>query len=303
MFDFLKYFPVEAEWRLKDEYCVPRGPTFSYARWITIPIGGSRLRLKVPRHRPFRSTSEQKRLLPGTDVIEGRELASYSVGVMANDDWRYSVPLARRWAFWGPWMTGCKGELTMSVSVLARHTDSKSPPISFFQPKAFEMVLVEYLNDRYGHEHWDVNTSIPRHHGPVDWQRHRNLPVFSASCKVYHQGPDPDITNNLSFPDHLFFFPITDEHFVEICFVQHLYSRDKEDNIAFDATPLQTLQDEIFNSISLELSSQAQASYDKVKSQCRNMQLSKEFAPLQWPTGIDRQQSMEAEKVALAKGV
>lgn len=57
----------------------------------------------------------------------------------------------------------------------------------------------------------------------------------------------------------------------------------KNQSIAFDTSPIQALQDAISNSISLELSPEAQASYNKIKSEVGNMQFTKEFAPLQWP--------------------
>lgn len=281
MFDFIKY--PHLEWRKRHEYCVPKGPSFRWAPWVTIPIAGSRLRLKAPRHSPRRSGVEQWRLLPGRDLLDDPRLNHMATGYMANDHWGNAPALSRRFAFWGPWMSGCKAQMTMSVCAWGRQKGHEFADISFFHPKAFEMVLVQYLNDRYGHKHWNVHTHIPRWHGPADWQRHNHLPVFAGSCKIYSQGPDPDITNNLSFPEHLFFFPITDQHFVEITFVQHLYSRDKNGDIAFDTAPIQALQDAIVNSISLELSPAAQASYDRIKKEVRNMQLPKEFAPLKWP--------------------
>lgn len=283
MFDYLKYLPIEMEWCQRDDYCIPRGPNFRWAPWVTIPIAGSRLRLKAPRHSPLRSV-EQWRLLPGQDLLDDPRLNHMATGVMANDYWGNAPALSRRFAFWGPWLSGCKAELTMSVGVWGRHEGHEFADLSFFHPKAFEMVLVQYLNDYYGHKNWETYLShVPRWHGPADWQRHNHLPVFAASCKIYSQGPDPDITNNLSFPEHLFLFPITDQHFVQIKLVQHLYSRDKNGDIAFDTAPIQALQDAIVNSISLELSPEAQASYDRIKKEVRNMQLPKEFAPLKWP--------------------
>lgn len=278
MFNCIKY--PHLEWRKRHEYCVPKGPSFRWAPRITIPIAGSRLRLKAPRHSPRRS-GEQWRLLPGRDLLDDPRLNHMATGVMANDYWGNAPALSRRFAFWGPWMSGCKAELTMSVGVWGRHEGHEFADLSFFHPKAFEMVLVQYLNDYYGHKNWETYLShVPRWHGPVDWQRHNHLPVFAASCKIYRRGED---LSRMTLPDHLFFFPITDQHFVQIRFVQDLYSRDKSGDIAFDTAPIQALQDAIVNSISLELSPAAQASYDKIKKEVRNMQLPKEFAPLKWP--------------------
>jgi len=290
MFDFIKYLPTEFEWRFNDNYCVPRGPSFARARRITLHIAGNQLGVKAPRHSPRRSTVEQVRVLPGHDLLEDRKLSHFSSASMPNDHWGYAVPLVRRWGFWGPWMSGCKAELAMSITVIGRQPEHAFRDISFFHPRAFEMVLVQYLNDSYGHRRWGdegPDALIPRRHGPADWQRHNHLPVFSASCKIYNQGPDPDITNNLSYPDHLFLFPIADQYFVQVTFVQHLYSLDERGKLAFDPSPVQALQDAIFNSISLELSPESQASYNKVKAEVGDMQLTPTFAPLKWPVGTE----------------
>ncbi len=181
-------------------------------------------------------------------------------------------------------MTGCKGELSLSVSVVGRFDEFSFENISFFNPKAFETVLVRYLNDRYGHKNWEDDMAhVPRYHGPADWHGHSHLPVPSASFKVYRRGEG---LGDLALPDQLFVFPVTDKHFVEVCFVQEYYSCDETGNVAFDISPMQELQDNIFNSITLELGSKAQARVDAIKKEVGNMQLSKEFAPLKWPINI-----------------
>ena len=192
-------------------------------------------------------------------------------------------------------MSGCKGVLSLSVSVIGRRGTHEFSELSLLHPKAFEMVLVHYLNDRYGHENWgNEDSHIARYYGPVDWQCHNHLPVPSASFKIYNQGED---TSDLAFPDHLFVFPVSDQHFVEVCFVQEYLSRDEKGNIAFDTSPLQELQDNVFNSITLELGPETQARVDAVKKEVGNMQLSKEFAPLKWPTNIYPPESSEAPEM------
>jgi hypothetical protein len=282
MRNYFKYPPLE--WRKRKEYCVPQGPSFARAPWTTLHLAGNRLRFKAPRHSPKFSSVEQTRVLPGHDILENTKLSHYGSTNMPNDHWGYATPLSRTWAFWGPWMTGCKAELRMAVTVLGRQSEHAFD-FSFFHPRAFEMVLVQYLNDSYGHEHRGGNKShIPRFHGPVDWQRHSHLPTFSASCKVYKRTEDLSV---LLQPDHLFFFPITDRHFVQVTFVQHLYSLDERGKLTFDPTPVQALRDAIFNSISLELSPASQASYNKVKAEVGDMQLTPTFAPLKWPVGLE----------------
>ncbi|AMX03396.1 hypothetical protein A3224_13120 [Microbulbifer thermotolerans] len=202
---------------------------------------------------------------------------------MANDYWGAIGLFSRKWAFYGPWMTGCKGELSLSIAVIGRFEEHAFPNISFFNPKAFEMVLMHYLNDRYGHRNWGEDSShIPRYSGPIDWQRHHHLPVPSASFKISRSADPTQLVN----PDCLFIFPITKKHFIEVFFKQDIYSFDKDHKPTFDISPIQELQKNIFNSISLELGPETQAAYDKVKAEVEDMQLSEEFAPLKWPTNV-----------------
>lgn len=302
MRNYLKYPPLQ--WRKRKEYCVPQGPSFTWASSTTLHIAGNMLHLKAPRHSPHFSSVEQTRVLPGHDILDDSRLSHFSPVAMPNDHWGYAVPLSRTWAFWGPWMTGCKAELLMAITVIGRQPEHAFRDLSFFHPRAFEMVLVQYLNDSYGHSSWGEEGSealIPRWHGPVDWQRYNHLPVFSASCKIYNQGPSPHITDNLSYPDHLFFFPITDRHFVRVTFRQHLYSRDEQGKIAFDATPVQALQDAIFNSISLELSPESQASYNRVKAEVGDMQLTPTFAPLKWPIRSKEAESAPSDPLFISR--
>jgi hypothetical protein len=297
MLNYIKHLPLHSQTFRRDIDCTPRGPGLPRRPNVKIPIAGSLLRLKAPRHSPRRRTVQQSRLLPGTDLLNDRRLSRYgSEGVMANDHWGTLSGLYRSFAFWGPWLSGCKGELRLSISVVGRQPGHEFSDLSFFHPKAFELVLVQFLNDRYGHrdlERAGGSRETAYWHGPMDWQRHRHLPVFSASFNIYGRGSDhPGKTGEAriniggSPPDHLFVFPITDQHFVQVYFKQHIYSKDELRRPLFDTRPIQALQDAIFSSITLELSPEAQASYDKVKAQYRNMQLSKEFAPLRWPTHL-----------------
>ncbi|MBN8430436.1 hypothetical protein JF535_06155 [Microbulbifer salipaludis] len=271
------------EWRRRDDYCVPQGPAFSDASNVSLTLAGSRLKLRAPRHNPLRRSVKQVRTVPGLDVLADPHLSRYGQGVMSNSHWGLNCLVRRLWAFYGPWMTGCKGELIFSVCVIGRFDEYRLDSVSFFNPKAFEMVLVRYLNERYGHHNWEDELShIPRYRGPIDWRRHDHLPVPSASFKI-SRGADPERVNR---PQSIFVFPVSDGHFVEVCFEQRYHSFDHEYQPNFDNSPLQELQDNIFNSITLELGPETQAKVEKIKAQVGDMQLCKEFAPLKWPTNI-----------------
>ena len=281
MRNIFKYPPLE--WRRRDDYCIPKGPSFSGASNISLTLAGSLLHLRAPRHWPLRRSVEQIRTVPRNDVLAEPHLSQYGQGVMSNSHWGINCLVRRLWAFYGPWMTGCKGELIFSVSVIGRFDEHRFENVSFFNPKAFEMVILRYLNERYGHHNWGNELSnIPRYRGPVDWRRHDHLPVPSASFKI-SQGAEPE---RLIRPENIFVFPIADGHFIEVCFEQRCHSFDDEHRPTFDTSPLQELQNNIFNSITLELGAETQSRVDKVKAEVGNMQLCEEFAPLKWPTNI-----------------
>ena len=251
---------------------------------ISLLVGGNRIGLLAPRQSSRYSSIGYVNTPGWQDVLTDNCLGRFSDGIMANDYWGSISLLGRMWAFYGPWMSGCKGTLSLSLSVVGRQGKHQFSGLSFFNPKAFEMILMQYLNDLYGHRNWGSEDShIPRHHGPVGWRCCSHLPVPSASFKIYKRGDDLD---DLAVPDCLFVFPISDEHFIEVCFVQEYLSRDEQGEVAFDTAPMQELQDKIWNSLSLQLSPKTQACVDKVKAEVGNMQMCKEFAPLKWPTNV-----------------
>ncbi|WP_197023885.1 hypothetical protein [Microbulbifer sp. HZ11] len=156
------------------------------------------------------------------------------------------------------------------------------------------MVLLHYLNDRYGHHNWENDLAhIPKFFGPIDWQCHAHLPVPSASFKV-GRGANSEQLVGL---ENIFVFPVTDRHFVEVCFEKEIYSFDSDHQPKFDASPMTELQNAIFDSIRLELGPETQARVDQIKAEVGDMQLCKEFAPLKWPTNIYPPEPSEAPQM------
>ncbi|GAB2524248.1 hypothetical protein [Microbulbifer agarilyticus] len=183
-------------------------------------------------------------------------------------------------------MTGCKGELVTAIAIIGRSDEHRNLNISFLSPNAFEPILMQYLNDCYGTESWEGERShVPRFHGPVDWKRHTHFPVPSASFNICSRGED---VGCLRVRDHLFAFPVSDQYFVLVTATQHHYSRDESGDPAFDVTPMQDLENQVLQSISLELGPEAKASVGKIKAELGSLYMSKDFAPLKWPTNIYR---------------
>lgn len=301
MRNYIKY--PSLEWLVNTEFCVPQGPSFNSAPKISFLVGGSQIKLRAPRRSLRYSKGGQTHVPAWQDLMAEKYLGHFPYDVMANDCWGRVGLLSRMWAFYGPWASGCKGSLSFNITLIGRKKGHQFSGLSFLNPKAFEMVLVHYLNDFYGHNNWDGDLShMPRHHGPVDWRSNKPFPVPNASFKVFRQG---DSVKYRSRPDHLFVFPVSDEFFVEVCSVQNYLSHDKSGNIAFDVAPMQALQDDVFNSITLELGPETRARVDKVRAECGSLRMCKDFAPLKWPTNIYPPEpgTYPEEKQALGSGV
>lgn len=80
MWNPIKY--PHLEWFQRDNHCISKGPSFKWAPWKTLPLMGSRLHLKVPRHSPLRSAVKQYDLPFGKDPV-GQSMGSYSKMAMA----------------------------------------------------------------------------------------------------------------------------------------------------------------------------------------------------------------------------
>ncbi|WP_347331415.1 hypothetical protein [Marinimicrobium locisalis] len=249
------------------------------------------LSFRAPRHKPSQRVVSPVSRSPYTDAL--------SQGLHVKEGhWRLKVIFKRNWAFWGPWMTGDKGELSMAVAVVARHEEHEYPNTSFFHPRVFESALVDYLNTTYGDQQLD-EPGFPKHQGPVDWKAENHLPVFSGRCVVYRTMRYAKPFD----PEHLVLFPITQKHFVHITFFHSIYSDDRSGPL-FDTTPITELQEAIINTIQLDLGPEAQAEWNRVAAECPDMSLTEHFAPLKWPIDLDNQKSVvESEPERLTKPV
>lgn len=80
MLDFVKYLPLG--WRDRDNACTPKGPRKFGGRPIRYLIGGSRLALRAPRHRPDSHGCFNIEPKYRQDELSGG-LLRYAEGVMA----------------------------------------------------------------------------------------------------------------------------------------------------------------------------------------------------------------------------
>lgn len=247
MRNWIKYPPLE--WRKRHDYCVPQGPIFTTARRSTLYLAGNRMRIKAPGHSPYQSMTEQVRL-PKHDVLS----SSSSIYWRGHWKWLNFVLMERSWAFYGPWMTGCKAELNLRIALISRFREfdeKEDPNYTLFYANIFERALLNYCKDVYGP---NKSSNIIYYSDPVGWQWQHHLPVPSATFTL-----NPIFKSNRKmYPGYFFVFPVTDKHFVEVRFRKEIYSLDKEGRANFDVSPIYRLRDNIYNSISLDLGARNQ---------------------------------------------
>lgn len=256
MIAWLKYLPIQLRHDLESTDC--RGPNFDDAKPVTLFAGGCAIHLRAPKHK---SNCGDPPLYWKKDGMEG-PFRTFNSGLVATDNWVSSVMLTRSWSYWKAWFAGTEGELYLSVSVVKRNEEKAFDGVSFFHPKGFEYAIANFLDTRYGYKEY---RGTPRYRAPVNWTVHDSLPVFSASFDV--KGSNERL---------YFVFPVSDDAFIQLVV---RYSGGGEAL----RSHMETIAKQIVNSVSVELSPEAQAQWDRVKSECPNMSLSKTFAPLDWP--------------------
>ncbi len=272
MMNWLKYYPVKL--RLAKKIESPEYVDLTHVKEQECTLLGSRLSFKAPRHRPQSSTIQGSSSLRKFEILSQGPM-SFIDGLMSNDNWEYIPLFNRYWAFYGSWFSGVQTELHYSFTVIIKPEHQQG--VSYFHPRAFENAIADYLNTKYGFKAYGGE---PSWSGPLNWKPVDYLPVFGVVFEII------PTKNNENSGNQSFFFPVSDKHIVEVS-MKHVYSAMgtiEERKAKFDSRPMEKLANDIINSIRLELSPEIQAQWDRVKAECPDMSLVKDFAPLKWPT-------------------
>lgn len=284
MLNALKYLPFE--WRDREESCTP-GPDYNKRREVAFLAGGNTVSLDLPPHSPSdRDVYRGETPSPRVEQTE-RGAPSYSRN---NRGWTSTQVLTRRWAFWGPWMTGHKGDLHLSVSIVSRADEQEYPNANLFHPKAFEYTLSRYFTDFYGDDR--TTDDKPHWSGPINWRPQNNLPIFSATCEFEKHAPPFGKGLN----EHLLLFPVTPKHFVEVAFIVRVNSRDMKGYPLFDTSPILNLRDSILSSVKMELGDRSKEQIKALEEDRGALKLSETFEPLNWATNKEQEQSAPAKR-------
>ncbi|MFT7374387.1 MAG: hypothetical protein ACI9T9_003093 [Oleiphilaceae bacterium] len=253
--------------RKQSEFCIPQGPSFNRAEKINFEVDGTEISFCAPRHSSHFSSKEviQPRKENRYDHLMMRPYKSY------DRRWLYNALLRRSWGFYGAWLTGYMGELSMRVALVT--PGELNQGISFFRPKAFENALADYLQYQYAD---DIHEGAQKWLAPLDWQVVNSCATFYVRANV----------GNIAAPDRYFLFPISDKHFIEVYFNLHRAGagsqEEKDKHISLST--IEQLSTDIINSIQIKLSPEALAQQAKALEGLEDTQLSEHFPPMKFTT-------------------
>ena len=259
MIDWLKYYPIKLRHDLSIK--VAQGPLFAKAKPVKLTINSCKLTLKLPKHRSKRITPIAVRNQDGMDT------PFYNYNFFANKVWENSIVLNRSWSYRKAWFAGTAGELYCTVSIVRRTQNSKFKNVSFFHPKGFEFAITNWLDNSFGHLHYD--NGKPRLRAPVNWNTQLKLPVFGATFEVTGE-----------MPGCYLMFPISDECFTV---VELGFSGPNEVTLV----DMKNVAAQIIDSVRLELSPAVAARLAEMKKEYGDLSLSETFAPLKWPVAAE----------------
>ncbi|MCX2778453.1 hypothetical protein OQJ46_13085 [Microbulbifer thermotolerans] len=274
MRNYIKYPPFE--WREHKGQCIPRGPSFRWAREVTIRLTNCTLALRLPRHAPEPGgDSGEWRILPRIYELEGR---NHNDRRMPSQSWRYEGIVARNWAFYGPWFTGCMGKVHFSLVGL--RLSEPNPQINFLHPKALETAALSYITASWGHE---VYGSKPYYQAPLNWTPLHELPVPTLCFDMKRV-----IQAGVRY--RFIFFPVGRDKLIKISFSCYQYATGTQEEIdaRISPEPMLELVENILGSLQVSLSPELQREVDAVREAYPDAAVSPDCPPLDWPAHVDR---------------
>lgn len=281
---------VDIPLRRRPAFCVPKGPSFQWAKTIKTDIAGTKIEFRAPKHSPTKRL-KGKPLLPDKYYIPNTMsfTSNFSPEFTVADLWEY-VPLFKHcWGFYGPWFTGNLANLEMYFNIIQPKESARTPKknTSFFHPRVFEQVVGDYLTNKYSIHQDDGQAEWM---APINWQPLTSLPTVAVRLQV-HQ--DERITTS-GYREHIF-FPISDHQMGVISFMswQKISAGKSQKEIDAEISPenITSLKDSIVDSLKVELSPEATAAQIQALEGLDDTSLIKTFAPMQWSTNKSSEHS------------
>ena len=257
--------------RHQTDFCTPKGPSFKFSGHVSFSIGGTNISFRAPRH-SFASKLESIRPYNIYDVNDLR-MRPWSSD---NGEWLHQNFFRRQWRFYGPWLSGYKGNVTLDVTLITR--DETSDLASNYRPKVFESSIADYLRMVYSEDVWEGRQEW---HVPVVWKEINTLPCVAAA---FYAKPNDEVPNHHS-PCRYIVFPVSNKHLIRMRFDLRRGSGSQyEQDKVVDIAPLEKLSSDIINSIQVKLSPEALAQQSKALEGIEDTQLSESFPPIKFTT-------------------
>ncbi len=254
----------------------PVGPAFSCAKKFSFSIEGTQIDFRAPKHKPVIKGKKPQKLMKIYRFDDySLKFGSQNLDVVVADKWLYSNLFWHDWAFNGPWFTGCLAHVSLSIYVFK----SKEPnnAISFFHPRAFEQTIGDYLTNRYSKE---KNNGKYEYQAPVNWQPIDSLSVPAARLEAIADG-----SVGLYSKSVLLFFPIDNQHFIQMYFTPHRNvpgNSEAELDRQIGYKNLGELIDNIIGSIKVTVSPEAKTLQENAVKGLQDSNLARVFLPMDW---------------------
>ncbi len=257
IFPFLKY-------KQQTEPCIAQGPTIKQAvRWHA-SFKGSAFSIALPYSN---KKGYEPDISPRGNYGTDNNKAMYSIR-----RWTSQWFANRQYRFWGPRGIGEVNHSTCAVGCL-RIRDPKEG-VSLFHPRAFEYSVFDYIEDRLTNYPEDEYLSLTPNtvRGPIDWQTFNHLPGPAAYFHI-----DTGTTSTLN---HYFVTTLDDNDLFFVGFrmrprrsgSKHI---PKEEWV--NMRNMKQLMFDIFNSVELTLSPEAESRRLKAIKDLKDTSLKKEM--------------------------
>ena len=248
-----------------------RAPTLRFA------LDDTTVQLRAPRHRSDFKSRDEDVLHPARRYNLAAQTFRPMQRNLAVDRWHNLDLVFRSWSFYGPWFTGRLAEMSMYIGLLT--PTQPQAGVSLFHPRAFENAVADYLTDQFAPDKRDGKSLWA---APVNWQVLHSLPSVAARLVVM---PDQQKNRTSDFEEYVF-FPIADRYMVKLIFtpVLSINASLEESRKQIDHMPMETLMNDIINSLQVTLSPAALAQQAAALSDLEDTSLTEHFAPLKWTT-------------------
>lgn len=244
------------------------GPKISQAKKFTFCIDGTMITIRIPRH---------KTRLPSENRTVNREIQLrsniFNNLVSNKPGWLAYAPLIRYWDFYGPMFTGVLGDVAFNASII-RPQEIKEG-VSFFHPRAFEFIIGELLNYRFADK---------KYLGKPDWKApHQWHPIHDRSIVAAKYGV---VRSNGFRGDRYLCFvtPLADQllFYIEASINVNSCTAEGGRLSTHDMSNMDQLIDDIFSSVDITLSPEAEQQRRKALDGLEDTSLVSDYPPLKW---------------------